>query len=284
MNRARWLEPSMTALMSAGARGRHRLEADPPILDDVFALALAGGGSADVSDDPAARRARASTALRSRYAEDRLLGGDFTQYVLLGAGLDSFAWRRSGKTATVRLFEVDNAPSQRWKRSKAAGLGLPEPPNTIYVPFDLANEGLLEALAANGFATRLPTLFSLLGVAMYLDDATVSRVLGVVASTASGSEIVLSYHVTADLLVPEDRLLLAQMELIAASVGEPLRQAWTRKEVEQLVAGSGLELREHPVTAELQHRYFSGRTDGLQPSRLEGLLIAGAPEGSNRGT
>ena len=117
--------PSRTAMFAAVSRGLFRLEtASPWVLDDVLALVLVGPVWQRLRDQfdplfpgPVRRESRAAVCTRSRYAEDRLAAGAFTQYVILGAGLDSFAWRRPDRLGSLRLFEVDHPASQAWKPS-----------------------------------------------------------------------------------------------------------------------------------------------------------------------
>ena len=136
--------PSRTAMLAAVTRGNYRLsEAQPWILDDPFALMLVGPTWKDMSDHLASllpkrllRKTNIGNVLRPRVAEDRLTGGEFRQYVLLGAGLDSFAWRRPDLVGRFRVFEVDHPASQTWKRRRAADLGLPDHDSHIFVPVD----------------------------------------------------------------------------------------------------------------------------------------------------
>lgn len=126
-------QASRSAMSAAVARGTHRLWDKPPwIVDDPFALILVGPGweefataSRALASPEIFRRGHAGVQIRSRYAEDRLLEGGYGQYVILGAGLDAFAWRRPDLRGSVRVFEVDHPATQAWKRERAATLGLP---------------------------------------------------------------------------------------------------------------------------------------------------------------
>ena len=125
--------PSRTALIAAVARGGLRLdEAWPWVLDDPLAQVLVGPGWPDLLEgarlrltDPVLRQAGAFVCVRARYGEDRLLAGAFQRYVLLGAGLDSLAWRRPDLLKSVRIFEIDHPASQAWKRQRISELALP---------------------------------------------------------------------------------------------------------------------------------------------------------------
>jgi methyltransferase (TIGR00027 family) len=141
-------EPSLTAKRTAVARGEHRLlDAAPWVLDDPFALMLAGPDWRQIYDARAAlhservrRDARAWVVARSRYAEDRLEQCPFTQYVLFGAGLDSFAWRRPDLLHTLPVFEVDHPATQAWKRERVATLALPISDHHVLAPVDFETQ------------------------------------------------------------------------------------------------------------------------------------------------
>jgi methyltransferase (TIGR00027 family) len=187
-------------MMTALGRGLHRQEhAQPWVLDDPFALPLIGpmwpelyAGIGRLVSEPLLRQVAALTVARSRYAEDRL-NGSFTQYVVLGAGLDSFAWRRPDLLRSVRVFEVDHPATQDWKRARVAELALPCADRHIYVPLDFETATLRDALSAAGLDWSYPTLYSWLGVTGYLAPDAIEATLRVVAGGVAGSEIVMGY-------------------------------------------------------------------------------------------
>jgi methyltransferase (TIGR00027 family) len=195
-------EPSRSAMSAAVARGTHRLWDEPPwIVDDPFALLLIGPGWEEIAAASRAlgrpaitRQGHAGVLVRSRYAEDRLVEGDYGQYVILGAGLDSFAWRRPDLCRTLRVFEVDHPATQAWKRTRAASLALPISENHRFVPIDFETQALGKALDAAGFDMARRVLFSCVGTTMYLDAESVAATLRLVASCAPGSGVVLSYN------------------------------------------------------------------------------------------
>ena len=194
-------EPSLTAKRTAVARGEHRLlDAAPWVLDDPFALMLVGPEWRQIYDARAAlhqervrRDARAWVVARSRYAEDRLQQRPFTQYVILGAGLDSFAWRRPDLLHTLRVFEVDHPATQAWKRERIATLALPISDHHVFAPVDFETESIGNGLDAAGFDWSEPTMFSWLGVTAYLEVHAIETMLRSVASAIPASEIVLTY-------------------------------------------------------------------------------------------
>lgn len=269
-------------MSAAVARGTHRLWDDPPwILDDPFALVLVGpgweefaAGSRALVRPPVWRQGHAGVLVRCRYPEDRLLEGGFAQYVILGAGLDSFAWRRPDLLRSLRVFEVDHPATQAWKRERAAKLGLPSSENHIFVPVDFENETLQDRLVAGGFDESRPALFCCVGTTMYLAPAAIEQTLSFVGGCSEPSEIVLSYNQQPQCVDEIGREFLQAIAPRAGEMGEPLQSSFSPEEMEKLVARCGLSVAEHPTADELCSRYCSNRTDGLRPYTLERLLAA----------
>jgi methyltransferase (TIGR00027 family) len=261
-------------MFAAIARGGHRLEdARPWIFDDPFALVLVGpvweqidAQLRAVFPDRHARRSRAGIALRSRYAEDRLRQRTFDQYVLLGAGLDSFGWRYPDLATSLRVFEVDHPATQAWKRQRAAELGLPTNDGLVYAPTDFETTSLSQSLNAAGIDWNRPTLFSWMAVTPYLSvDAVADTLHAIGTNASSGSEIVLSYALPEALMDDVDREFVALLKPLAASSGEPIQTSFSRDDIESLIVRCGLKIVDHPDRSELIRRYFSQRSDGLEP-------------------
>ncbi|WP_067713620.1 class I SAM-dependent methyltransferase [Nocardia yamanashiensis] len=274
--------PSRTAMFAAVSRGLFRLEtASPWVLDDVLALVLVGPVWQELRDrfEPlfpgwVVREARAAVCTRSRYAEDRLVAGGFTQYVILGAGLDSFAWRRPDLLGPMTVFEVDHPASQAWKIERVSELGLPLSASQVFVPVDFEAGTVQEALGAAGFDWAQPAMFCWTGVAPYLTARAIESTLQMIAAAAPGSEVVFSY-LAEDAALDDAGAEYAHIyRPIAASVGEPLQPGWPVTEIESLVARCGLKVVDHPTRADLQQRYFADRTDGLRPYTFETLMAA----------
>src|SRR5262245_24494937 len=182
-------------------RDAHRTYDAPPwVLDDPYALVFVGPAWRDIRaawlatySERAHAQTRAWVAVRSRYAEDRLLSGAARQYVVLGAGLDSFAWRRPDVLETIRLFEVDHPATQALKRQRIGVLGLPVQERHVFAPVDFEKETLREGLSRAGFDWTLPTFFSWLGVTPYLTHEGIEATLSTLASCTPGSEVVFTY-------------------------------------------------------------------------------------------
>jgi methyltransferase (TIGR00027 family) len=274
--------PSRTAMLAALARGLLRMEATPPwVLDDAFALVLIGPAWQDLRElterlFPAQVLAetRAGICTRSRYAEDRLAAGGFAQYVILGAGLDSFAWRRPDLLRPLRVFEVDHPASQAWKLERVSDLALPLSDSQVFVPVDFEAESPQDALRTAGFDWGVPALFSWTGVAPYLTAQAIASTLRMIAGGAAGSEVVFSYRSEESVLDEVGREFIRIYAPLAASLGEPLQPGWPVIEIERLISQSGLKVVDHPARADLQERYFADRTDGLRPYNAETLVTA----------
>jgi methyltransferase (TIGR00027 family) len=198
----------MTALMAAAARAAHLVvDSEPWIFTDSLATALLGdqaetplGYHRSHGSHPVLAGARAMVTARSRYAEDRLaeaIGCGVTQYVLLGAGLDTFAYR-SPQAVPIRAMEADHPATQRWKRSRLASAGISPQGDVRYAETDLRTGTLAAALTGADLDLTRPALISWLGVIMYLDRDTLADTLAVLGRCAAGTELVAEY------LVPED--------------------------------------------------------------------------------
>lgn len=274
-------QASKTAMMAAVLRGQHRrLNAHPWVFDDPYALALVGSDWSalwerlcEVAGDPVVWGATGSVTARARHTEHRLLAGPFTQYVILGAGLDSFGWRRPDLLGSLRVFEVDHPATQAWKRERAETLGLPGD-DVVLVPVDFESQRFQDGLDAAGFDPSAPTLFSWLGVAPYLTVEAIKATLRSVAGCAPGSEIVFDYLVTDEHWDPVSRRFMDTFGAIAADAGEPPGSALSPVYAETLVDGCGLAVSEHLDRDDLTSRYFAGRDDGLAPLSCIRLITA----------
>src|SRR4051794_40339219 len=205
--------PSRTAILTATHRAAHFLLDQPPILNDSLARAFAGFASDEELLSSLDRFAfpdfpshRALFALRSRYTEDELAAAVRTagvsQYVILGAGLDSFAHRCSDDMRSLRIYEIDHPSSQAWKRARLTELGIVSPPSLLhYIPVDFERETLAQRLSAGGIDRGAKAFFSWLGVTQYLTkDAVLSTLREIASATASGSELVATFPVPAAML------------------------------------------------------------------------------------
>ena len=219
--------PSQTALMAAAARAAHLIVDAPPfIFADTVASALLGdradelvGYHRDHASHPVLSAARAQVICRSRYTEDRLAraaAAGLRQYVMLGAGLDSFGYR-PGLVDKLQVFEVDHPATQQWKRQALAAARIPVPASVTFVPADLATASLADVLPASGFDPAQPALISWLGVTMYLTRDAISMALTAISAFAPGTELITDYMLPASLC---DAAGNSYAELVAAAAAE----------------------------------------------------------------
>lgn len=278
-------QASTTAMAAAVIRDAHRVyDARPWILDDPYALVLVGEQWRDIRaaqiatyPEPVWRQQRAGVVVRSRYAEDRLVAGPHRQYVILGAGLDSFAWRRPDLVGPVRLFEVDHPATQAWKRARIDDLNLPVHDEHIFAPTEFETETLHSGLKRAGLDWTQPTFVSWLGVTMYLTAEAIEATLSTVASFEPGSEIVFTYLPKDPFLDEIGRQIRDTFSKLATSAGEPFITELSPTEAEALIERSGLEVAEHPTPNVLRDRYFSDRDDGLRSYTTQRLITARVP-------
>ncbi len=221
--------PSATAFGAAALRAAHQLLDAPPVFEDPLALRVLGARvAAAIAADP--QRAgtpaslRALVSLRSRHAEQALadaVGRGARQYVVLGAGLDTFAYRNPFDAAGLRVFEVDHPATQRWKRARLAEAGIEVPASASFAPVDFERDTLADGLARAGFDADAPAFFSLLGVIVYLPRDAAMATLGWVAGRPRGSAIAFDYALVAERLDPAARAARDAMARRVAEAGEP---------------------------------------------------------------
>ncbi|TQL98877.1 methyltransferase (TIGR00027 family) [Actinoallomurus bryophytorum] len=270
--------PSETAMLAAAARAAHLIvDEAPPIFADTLAYTLLGDRAEEFvsyhrlhGTHPVLSGARAAAATRSRYTEDLLADG-VTQYVILGAGLDTFAYRSGGG---VRVFEVDHPATQQWKRKLLADSGTTVPDTVTYVPVDLEHESPADGLAENGFDRTRPALVSWLGVVMYLTPEAVGETLTVVGGFAPGTELVLDYMLPAGLRDAAGDEYVALVAPVAAERGEPWLSYFSPPEMATLLGEHGFDVVEQLSQLDAVPPVLWERTDGLRPARLSMLARA----------
>ena len=267
---------SQTAIVTATMRAAHYLlDQEPKILEDSFARDLAGFANDDVllkalkdSAYPDFSRMRTLFAVRNRFAEDELsraIERGVSQYVILGAGLDSFAYRRSDLLRTLDVYEVDHPATQRWKRKRVDELGITVPARLHFVPIDFERQTLTEGLLAGGVGLRAPTFFSWLGVTQYLSSDAVLETLGEIARVAaSGSQIAFQFVVPPATLAGEEQALVLSLASHAAQVGEPWLSFFVPAEMESKLKQLGFSNIIQFGAEQATERYLSGRKDGLR--------------------
>ncbi len=275
--------PSATAQGAAIVRALHQaLDDEPRILDDAIAVRLIGQELERHKRmsrlfGPLGARLRANFAMRSRYAEDCLaesLGNGVGQYVLLGAGLDTFAYRQPAWARSLRIFEVDYPATQNWKRAKLAAAKISIPSNVALVPVDFERISLKEGLAVAELDLKIPTFSSSLGVTQYLTADGFDLALNFVLSLPPASEIVFSFVSAASTLSLVERIGAEAFAAIAAAQGEPWLSRFSPEQLTNKLTSMGFSKVIHFSTDEANARYFRGRRDGLKASKLEQMMRA----------
>ena len=266
--------PSITAQGAAVLRAAHQLLDEPKILDDPLALSIIGKNSESlVRADPErysrSRALRASVAVRSRYAEDQLeaaIARGVRQYVILGAGLDTFAYRNPHPQSRLRVFEVDHPATQFWKRERLREAEIAIPDSLRFAPIDFERQTLANGLADAGFDATKPAFFSMLGVAIYLTTSALMETLRFVASLPVGTEIVFSYSVPASLLTENQRLAREKSARAVLEIGEPWISFYEPSSLEADLQRLGFGTVVDFGPEETNEHYFKDRADGLRVS------------------
>jgi methyltransferase (TIGR00027 family) len=272
--------PSKTALRVALRRAAHQVLDIPPVFDDPLALRIVGATASEIQldprrDAPLSRGLRAFMAVRSRWAEERLaraVAAGVRQYVVLGAGLDTFSLRNPFQQ--LRIFEVDHPATQQFKRDRVVAAGLQAQQQAIYVAIDFSTQALPEVLAEAGFLSSAPAFFSWLGVVPYLEEAAILATLRFVASVAAPVEVVFDYAVDPALLSFLERAAVRALADRVAAAGEPFRTFFAPDRLHTLLTQVGLDVIEDLGTDELNQRYFRGRQDALRLRSRAGRLTS----------
>lgn len=277
--------PSQTAWLVAVRRAAHQLIDTPPILDDPIALPMIGAAAAEaIRQEPwkhqrrFSRGSRAFLVARSRFAEDalaRAVDRGVRQYVILGAGLDTFAYRNRFPESTLRVFEVDHPATQAWKRRALADNAIAIPSSVVYAPVDFERETVEQGLSAAGFARHAPAFFSWLGVTWYLTDDAIASTLAFVASTPARGGIAFDYGISRESQSFAGRLAYEAIGDRVAMAGEPFRTLFDPAALRSQLASLGFREVIDLGMGELNDRYFANRSDGLCiPSDLGRVVSA----------
>lgn len=273
--------PDSTAVRTALWRALHvELDAPPPVLDDTIGLRLAEPdpdwrSRGDMHPD-GTRAFRASIVARARYLDDLVIeraAAGVGQYVILGAGLDSFAQRHPD--VAVRIFEVDQPGTQDWKRRRLSEIGYPPGPNLQFVPVDFERgEAFPDALRTNGFDADRPAVFSSMGVSMYLTKEATEATLRQVSALAGGSVLAMTFMLPVELVDAAERPMQESVEAAAAGSGTPFISHYAPAEMVEMCRAAGFSAAQHVSPDDLTTRYFAERTDGLRPPTAEQLIVA----------
>jgi len=273
-----------TAVRVALWRALH-VHVDPPphVLEDEIGLRLAAPEedwrSRPDMDPTFTKVFRASIVARARFIEDMVVehsGSGVSQYVILGAGLDTFAQRRPDVASHMRIFEVDQPGHQAWKQKRLIDLGYGVPEWLKFVPVDFeSGESWWDKLESSGFDKRQPAIVTSVGVSMYLTKEAISSMLSRTATLEQRSVFVMTFLVPLELAEPDVRPGLEAAARGAKASGTPFISFFTPAEMLTLARASGFKEARHVSAADLTELYFADRTDGLRPPiNGEELLVA----------
>lgn len=275
--------PDNTALRTALWRALHmEVDSPPYVFEDEVGLTLAAPDDEwrsrpDMSGFT--RPFRASILARARFVEDLVAeqaARGVGQYVILGAGLDTFAQRRPELASRLLVFEIDQPGPQKWKRQRLVELGFDIPSFLRFVPVDFEEgNAWWKRLVATGFDSRRAAVVASTGVSMYLTRDAIVATLGRVAALAPGSTLAMSFMLPIELLDPGVRPGVERAAEGAQASGTPFISFFTPTEMLSLARDAGFKEVQHVSAAMLAERYFAGRTDGLRPpNNSEELLVA----------
>lgn len=273
-------QPDNTALRTALWRALH-VQADdkPSIINDEigFNLIKPEKDWQERPDMKYTKRLRASIVARARFVEDLVkeqIGKGVKQYVLLGAGLDSFAQRNATLSSQVDIYEIDQPDTLAWKEIKLLENGYGIPGNLHFVPVDFENRSWWDELLNSGFDIHKKAIISCAGVTLYLTKSAIVDTLKKMTSLASGSTIVIAFYLPMDQLEEEDQPMQEVANKGAEASGTPFVSFFTVGEVIKLAREAGLKQIQTISTKDMTDMYFKDRSDNLAPASGEFFLVA----------
>ena len=267
-------EPSRSALSVASLRAVHQLLDEPLVFPDPIALPLLGASNeAALRDDPfslndpLSRGMRGALVARSRFVEDELsrcVAAGVRQYLVVGAGLDTFAYRNPYRDEGLRVFEVDHPGTQQWKQQLLAESGIDVPASLTFVPADFERDDLGSALRQAGFQPDQAACVSWMGVTMYLTADAVAATLRTLAGFAPGSRLCFDYRLPVTMLNPVERVINEVIGQRVAALGEPWLSTFDPTQLQKQLLDLGFGSAESATPESLNARYFARRKDGLR--------------------
>ena len=275
-------KPDSSAIRTALWRALHvQSDPSPPILDDRIGLELAdpedGWEGRPDMDLHFTRRVRLSIAARARFVEDLMINQyimGVEQYVILGAGLDTFAQRNSDLASKLKIFEIDKQETQIWKQNRLRDTGYGVPQWLRFVPVDFEKENWIEKLIESGFDRKKPSVISCTGVSLYLTHEGNLSTLRQVSELSPGSTLAYTYLIPKDLVEDEDRELLEISIRGAERSGTPFRSFFRPEEILDLAKQAGFQSAQTISKKDIVDSYFKERADGLDSASGEEILIA----------
>src|SRR5215210_6325014 len=273
-------EPDNTAVRTALRRALHvQVDAKPHILEDEIGLKLIAPPD-DWQQRPGmkfTKRLRASIIARARFIEDLIIEQTkqgINQYVILGAGLDTFAQRRPDIASKLQIYEVDQPHTLAWKQQRLIELHFGIPNYLHFVPVNFETSLWWEQLLKAGFNINKPAVVACTGVTLYLTKEAIIATLNQLAALVPGSKLAMTFYLPIELLDEEDKLIHEIGEKGAREAGTPFVSFFAPDEILTLAINAGFKDIKTISTKEMEQLYFAGRTDNLLPASGEVFLLA----------
>jgi methyltransferase (TIGR00027 family) len=275
--------PDSSAVRVALWRAMHlQVDGPPHVFEDELGLKLAAPPEDWVTrpdmDPRTTSVMRASIVARARFVEDLVAeqaNQGIAQYVILGAGLDTFAQRKPQIASRLTIFEIDRPGPQLWKRQRLIELGFGIPQSLRFVPVDFeSGESWWDRIISAGFDPQQPAVITAIGLSMYLTIETIESMMRQIAKLPSGSTFLMSYLLTVDLVGPDERRLREWAEKGARESGTPFTISFAPSQVIEMAHQAGFKDAHNISGDKFAELYFKNRTDGLQPAMSEEILVA----------
>lgn len=273
--------PDSSAVRTALWRALHvQIDAKPHVLEDEIGLALVAPTDdwQQRPDMKFTKRLRASVVARSRFIEDLIIEQSklgISQYVILGAGLDTFALRRPDIAARLQIYEIDQPATLTWKQQRIIDIGFALPEYLHFVPVNFETDTWWKELLKAGFDSSKPAVIVSTGVTLYLTKEAIISTLNEIAKWAPGSTLAMAFYLPMELLDEEDRSMQAIAEKGAKAAGTPFVSFFHPNEILAMSDKAGLKHPRMISTKDMEQWYFSDRTDDLVPASGEVFLLAG---------
>lgn len=273
--------PDSSAIRTALWRALHvQIDAKPHILEDEIGLALVAPTDdwQQRPDMKFTKRLRASVVARSRFIEDLIIEQSkqgISQYVILGAGLDTFALRRPDVASKLQIYEIDQPGTLSWKQQRLIDIGFALPEYLHFVPVNFETSTWWKELVKAGFDSSKPAVIVSTGVTLYLTKEAIISTLNEIAKWAPGSTLAMAFYLPIELLDEEDRSMQEIAEKGAKAAGTPFVSFFHPNEIIVMSDNAGLKHPRTISTKDMERLYFSDRTDQLAPASGEVFLLAG---------
>ena len=273
-------EPDNTAVRTALWRALHmQVDAKPHVFEDEIGLKMIAPPDdwQQRPDMKFTKRLRASIIARARFIEDLIIEQSkqgISQYVILGAGLDTFAQRRPDIASKLQIYEIDQPDTLAWKQQRLIELGFGIPKYLHFVPVNFETSSWWKQLLKAGFDINKPAVVACTGVSLYLTKEAITSTLKQIATLVSGSKLAMTFYLPMGLLDEEDKPLQEIAEKGAREAGTPFISFFTPDEILTLAREAGFKKAKTRSTKDMEQYYFADRTDNLLPASGEVFLLA----------